>query len=571
MERVDEASRGLSVNLAATQKLRAGLRRLAPELHRHGVRLQRCFSDMVLSKDLNEGERAVVEFLVAWREVGEAYEGLSKRAASLAEDIQHRATETKAEEKKHLCETRRLRSSLRRAEMSANGCFGWVPQTKREAKQADLEAQGKAVVTELAQVAERIEAERARSGEALEQDLAEMRRQTKAVGEKLCQLKPSWRSAAGKRGGSGGIVATAGASKAEAGGKDPWRNVLKGLGVLRRPEGSGKEGSQPRAARKVSGLIRTLATSEGRRRFREAESKASQMVMPIEEVLTAPPILQLGETEWRIHGVYDHQALKAGLRSLDAQWPDSDIDKYPQGKDGVTREKLFRDLLSGSIRLQSMPKTDVSSAQRDLQRLSLRQLLRLRVLHLDYVPSGAADSVHTVGATHEAFMGTLDNQLFKQLGQKALGPMASGIEGNSGAAGSPDTHRLGREAVLFAAAAAALEEPKWWCWWLSQDRRVFFDAKKFACAEKFPIGKGGVLEVTDNSRRDPHEPTGRLRWLDWRVIRIDAEASLASAPPRAQKTSDDSSDTGASGAGTAALVSPTVLYDARNALKPKAN
>ena len=52
-------------------------------------------------------------------------------------------------------------------------------------------------------------------------------------------------------------------------------------------------------------------------------------------------------------------------------------------------------------------------------------MLRLRVLHLDYTPSGAgADSVSTVGSAHEAFLAMLDGRLMRLLGRTAAGRVA---------------------------------------------------------------------------------------------------------------------------------------------------
>merc|ERR1711972_705738 len=155
----------------------------------------------------------------------------------------------------------------------------------------------------------------------------------------------------------------------------------------------------------------------------------------------------LGGGEWRIKGVYEHQVLKAGLRRLDQNWPVDGLLELPSG---IFRQKILRDLLSGMIRLQSVPNNDVSAAQRDIQKLSLRQLLRLRVLHIDFTPSGAgADTIHSVGGTHEAFLSTLDGLLFQQLGQKAAADLDATFLGID----SSDTARKGSSPEKKTAAA----------------------------------------------------------------------------------------------------------------------
>ena len=45
-------------------------------------------------------------------------------------------------------------------------------------------------------------------------------------------------------------------------------------------------------------------------------------VTATEAPLSAPPAEKLSSNgEWRIHGIYENQCLKAGLRVLDEQWP----------------------------------------------------------------------------------------------------------------------------------------------------------------------------------------------------------------------------------------------------------
>mmetsp|Transcript_62615 Transcript_62615/g.197709 ORF Transcript_62615/g.197709 Transcript_62615/m.197709 type:complete len:148 (-) Transcript_62615:67-510(-) len=46
--------------------------------------------------------------------------------------------------------------------------------------------------------------------------------------------------------------------------------------------------------------------------------------------------------------------------------------------------------------------------------------------------------------------------------------------------------------------------------WVTNDRRIFFHPERFRSEGAFPAG--GVLEVTEYSKSDRHEPTGKLRW-----------------------------------------------------------
>jgi len=223
-----------------------------------------------------------------------------------------------------------------------------------------------------------------------------------------------------------------------------------------------------------------MSTAENREKLREKEEAQptksgviSKVALREEEPLAAPPVTRVEGGAWLIKGAYEHQVLKVGLRQLDERWPADGISSLPRGKDGsgiMLRERLFKQLLAGEMHLKSVPKSDVTTGQRDIIHLSLRQLLRLRVLHLDYTPSGCgADTVSTLGAGHEAFMSTLDSLLFERLGRKATERLKDPPVDNF--------HRIGREAVFFSAASAAVPEPNWWCWWMCLKRQVFFNTE----------------------------------------------------------------------------------------------
>jgi len=424
--------------------------------------------------------------------------------------------------------------------------------------QQKLESQRVVTVACMEQLVEQLEMTRQRGSLALGEAIGDLRRHAKAVGEKVSLLRPSWRGTSSR--GSAPAVSgptAVGASKTS----------------------------------KVEGLIRTLATAQGRQQARDAEAaqEAATQKVAMDEipVLVVPPMKTVRENEWRICGVYEHQVLKAGLRQLEDQWPADGLQDFPRSKDGgsaLFRERLLGDLLVGKIRLQSVPTSDVSAAQRDVHRLSLRQLLRLRVLHLDFTPSGCgADTVTAVGGTHEAFLTTLDSLLFQHLGRTATAALEKCPGGKPPVA---DEHRLGREAVLLVAAAAAVSATPWWCWWLTNERRTFFHGSRFLCNGSFPEGEVGVLEVNDLSKPDRNDPTGRMRWLDWQVVLVDGEKKLAEAPRR--DTADRGTDgaiggnlpskgadlgsagvaaSNAAGAATATMVSPEVLRGLRGALR----
>jgi len=338
-----------------------------------------------------------------------------------------------------------------------------------------------------------------------------------------------------------------------------------------------------RAARgSIASKITNLMSVGGRQSVKDLQEEAGYVVTADQlevEVLRAPPVKVLEDERWQVHGVYTHVLLKVGLRHLDATWPDGDLLDLAGGRlaagKGLRQESLLKGLLSGDLNLKSVAASDITAAQYDLQRLSLRQLLKIRVHHLDFTPSGAAvDSISTLQNQHEAFLNTLDGMLFKILGKKAVGDAAE--------VSADDAHRFGREAVQFVAADIGLESAptRRWAWWLDKDRRVFFTVADFASTSSFP--SEGVLEVDDRSKRDAIEPSGRLMWFDWHVsvVRDETELSrtpLASVGSKGKGHQDDDGDEegGSPGVGVrksksvnlAGGASPSQLVNLRQSLK----
>lgn len=287
--------------------------------------------------------------------------------------------------------------------------------------------------------------------------------------------------------------------------------------------------------------------------FSSEEGRISMPPEAVGNVLRSLSAQTLKEgTSWpkTVTGIYEHQALKVGLRSLDEAWAGSGLADFPIGKDALVKESLLRSLLFGEVHLKSLPGSDLVAAQGDLQRLSLGQLLRLRVLLLDFTPSGAGGggvSAFNFQASHETFLRMLDGLVFARLGEKIRG---GGVQCDA------DTADLGRDSALMVAAATAISSPSWWCWWLPMEksRRVFFDASKFQISESFPAG--GVLEADKRSKVDRNETTGNLRQMDWQVRHVMSAADLRTDSPVRRKSS-----------GLADVVSAEALQDGRSRLR----
>mmetsp|Transcript_38686 Transcript_38686/g.90928 ORF Transcript_38686/g.90928 Transcript_38686/m.90928 type:complete len:598 (+) Transcript_38686:100-1893(+) len=585
MEGVENAGVTLQSSLDKVEQFRRGLKKLSAVLQNSGQEIQEVFGDATLlhSGESDEITRELAEFLVAWREVGEATVSLGAQAEALCGSLDEAAMRGTLEKTQRLQEAEKLQTNLETVAKAApsksgGGLLGFfrsapldpeaeaAAQARLEGLKASNDASFTLLKQEIDKASERLTSD-------LKKFLGDARRHSKALGEKLITLRPSWR---------GSSTRLSGTSPATAATPSSGSKVGKG--------------------KNVENLIRSLSSVEGRQQAsaaKDAESTPAEMVTK-EAPLTAPPAENLGAGEWRISGIYEHQCLKAGLRVLEEKWPSEAIDELPRKKDGSSalfRESLVRDLLSAKIRVQSVLGNDIAAAQRDLVHLNLRQLLRLRVHHLDYVPSGCgADTVHAVGATQEAFMSALDSLLFKMLGRKAL----EGVPDKAGL----DEHKAGREAVQLASAAAAVPAPEWWCWWITDTKRVYLDAHTFTSRPTFPEGpEASVLEIVDNSKKDHHDPSGRLRWMDWKILVIKQESGLTPYPRRAEgvaeKTSssrtpskegkagspgvvggetpkggggalegqEESAASASAGAATASMVSPNVLQDMRKSLR----
>jgi len=341
--------------------------------------------------------------------------------------------------------------------------------------------------------------------------------------------------------------------------------------------------SEPRSIRSpnirgenVRKRVQNWSTEEGRQKHREEteHQDGGPEVVDAPTPLREPPCKQLGADEWQIEKVYTHQVLKIGLRWLDANWDTKDLLDLPvprSGSSGLLKPKLILDLLSGEVHLKSVPSNDVSAAQGDIEHLSLRQLLRLRVRHLDFTPSGCgSNSVHGAQSTHEALLTKIDTKLFRQLGETPIQRCAP--SNLSGDLRSADYCRLGREVVLLVAAAIVIKEPAWWCWWLSDADKVFFCPKTFKsrcedggtdyCMNSFP--EGGVLSLTDHTKHCAQQKD--LQWFDWHVQRINSEDALPKVRP-AGNTASASEGTGATGAAVAEALSPELLKQTLGSLR----
>lgn len=262
-------------------------------------------------------------------------------------------------------------------------------------------------------------------------------------------------------------------------------------------------------------------------------------------ILTAS-VTNLADGKWRIHGLHVEKILNAGFQRLDRVLGTDGIDDLPIGPTGRTpllRESLMKGLIAGQRDFKTVAMTDASAAQKDLPYLSLRQLLRLRVLNLDFASGGSS--------THAAFLSTAEGLIFQRLGQKAAD--------SNDPAEVASAKKLGRVLVLLVAAAKSVPTPPCWVCWF-EDRRIFFHMGRLACTECAGIAfsDGGVLEFNDRSEPDRNTGGHRLMF-NLMVNLVTTESGLREAQP----------ETGSFNNGP--QLSRNTLAGALGALKPTGN
>lgn len=213
---------------------------------------------------------------------------------------------------------------------------------------------------------------------------------------------------------------------------------------------------------------------------------------------------------WRVDGVTDEQALKAGLLRLDEELDEERLLTFPQKENGrglLLSEKMIKDLLSKTRDFQSVSRGDLAAAQQDLKRLTLRQLVRLRKLTADL----------SFASTWQAdFLFVLDGLIFEGLGRKAIGQCRYLLTEVAADRESAVLKRLGRELVTIVGAAWALPQPPCWVCWVAK-KQLFFHAESFACTDMFPGDDGGALEFEDQSEIDSIQISPKRYNLIWYV------------------------------------------------------
>eukprot|EP00927_Polykrikos_kofoidii_P068079 TRINITY_DN63471_c0_g1_i1.p1 TRINITY_DN63471_c0_g1~~TRINITY_DN63471_c0_g1_i1.p1 ORF type:complete len:563 (+),score=70.01 TRINITY_DN63471_c0_g1_i1:82-1689(+) len=298
----------------------------------------------------------------------------------------------------------------------------------------------------------------------------------------------------------------------------------------------------------VAERIGQMYTSRGQEVRARVEATEQERVRGIVEKSLANPLVDLhaqnlSENVWSISGIYAHQALKVGFRNLDEIWKRQGrrLDDFPRGR-FLQKKKLLQDMLEGTTKLNAVPKADLVAAQMDIKNLSAFQLVKLKVLCMD---------TDLKGGSHEAFFASVNNHVFKRIGEEVSEHISVDEESQLG--------RLGVDAVQILAARTALPSVSCqWAWWISPSQRTRFDATAFAFYPEPADGEvkeDGVYEVTDYSRREVE--SGLIR-MDWSIRRVTCSRQL--------RTAEEQAKCGIC-PGTGHMLSEEVLATALNKLK----
>lgn len=261
-------------------------------------------------------------------------------------------------------------------------------------------------------------------------------------------------------------------------------------------------------------------------------------VIPIEKLPVREAKTLKGDTRWEIKGMYEHQAVKLGLRNLDRMFSgdmsdddssdDSDDESgrvskekslplrsrkstggsgAPGKKQWLMNDKLIKDLVAGSREFVAVSVREIAAAQPDLRKMNLQDLLRLRVNNLEVVSRSEV---------HDYFLATVDDMLFMQIGRLVVDESCVSDKIDAEGEDKSKIPPIGKDSCILLAAAGTLAATRYWSWWITEDTRVFFDSKTFTCRENFPEDHG-VYEFNDYSKMDSTDRSGTRRWLEWQV------------------------------------------------------
>lgn len=301
-------------------------------------------------------------------------------------------------------------------------------------------------------------------------------------------------------------------------------------------------GDSARIGDRVARAIARLGKQRPSGGFSDEEGQVSASQCKVLRGTTLPVETLQPNLVWSIKGVYLRQAYVVGLRCLDGRHSNESMFEFPTGRDRLLKQKVIMDLLQGTRDFQSLPASDISATQPDLQRLSFQQLLRLRVILMDV-------SVSSTSSSASAFVERVDLLVQRRLAEVIGESLAEQLDPSSLSTG---------EVLAITATACSFNAPSsWWVWWLpagARECRVYLNASTLTVSHSFP--QEGVLEVSDFSKRDQNDSTGCSTWMDWQVRFQRAEGDIRTkSPPRSMQ------------AGIAGLVSAEVLEQGRGRLR----
>lgn len=119
----------------------------------------------------------------------------------------------------------------------------------------------------------------------------------------------------------------------------------------------------------------------------------------------------------------EEEVLKSGLQGASEKLGEEGILEFPRRPNGtpvITRQGFFERMLRGESTLQNCAAADASAAEADVKRLGLKQLLRVRCLNMDFMPSGNQ-------ASKASFLNLVDRCTMSKFGERLLPDIAGGL------------------------------------------------------------------------------------------------------------------------------------------------
>mmetsp|Transcript_19979 Transcript_19979/g.46493 ORF Transcript_19979/g.46493 Transcript_19979/m.46493 type:complete len:518 (-) Transcript_19979:60-1613(-) len=207
MQQVQSLNASMTTTSWAAEQLASASERLAAVFHFIGAELQGVLGDFCLAQDdVNDDIRAVMELLLAWREVGEFGVVFAGNMLAIGTQARKISVQVEFERTQRMHEAEKLRKVLADATADPAGQLNsgnprwrnWFAKSQQKEQESAEEREGRRNVAEacLEQLTRQMEATEQRGREELAGVVKQVYQRAKPLGAKVSELKSSWRGGA---------------------------------------------------------------------------------------------------------------------------------------------------------------------------------------------------------------------------------------------------------------------------------------------------------------------------------------------------------------------------------------